>query len=135
METYHHKGTPQRFLPNSSRPRVNEILLCRYAISRYTCLRALSHGDSRVRDSVRNLLQEGVVAKLGNDLYCGGSSPYELLESWTKVLAAFNKKHLRLLVSKTIINPKCTTIHGHRARLRTPNTKSLCYLRVLHQRK
>ena len=58
-----------------------------------------------------NLLREGVVAKLENHLHCGGNSPYELLESWTKVLAAFHKKHLRLSVSKTIINPKCTTIH------------------------
>ena len=73
VETRHHRRTPQRFLPNSSRPRVNEILQCRYTISKYTCLRPLSHGDSRVRDSVMcrvlgNRLKEGMVVKLENDL-------------------------------------------------------------------
>ena len=60
-----------------------------------------------------NLLQEAVVAKLENNLYCGGNSPYELVESLTKILASLHNKNLRFSVSyKTIINPKCTTILG-----------------------
>ena len=30
-----------------------------------------------------DLLQEGVVAKLADDLYCGGDSPQELLDNWS----------------------------------------------------
>ena len=48
-----HQRTHQRILPNCSHPRVDEILQCRCATSRYTCLRPLSHGDSRFRDSVK----------------------------------------------------------------------------------
>ena len=59
-----------------------------------------------------DLLQEGVVAKLADDLYCGGNTPEELLENWVKVLTALSKNNLRLSASKTIINPKCTTILG-----------------------
>ena len=70
--------------------------------------------EELMRRVLCNLLQEGVVAKLENDWYCGRNSPYELLESWTKVLAALHKKNLRLSASyKPIINPKCTTILGN----------------------
>ena len=54
----------------------------------------------------------GLVAKLADDLYCGGHTPDELLENWTKVLVALHKNNSRLSVSKTIINPKCTTMIG-----------------------
>ena len=33
-----------------------------------------------------DLLEEGIVAKIADDLYCGGNSPEELLQNWTKVL-------------------------------------------------
>ena len=59
-----------------------------------------------------DLLQEGVVAKLADDLYCGGNSPEELLHNWTKVLSALHKNNLRLSAAKTVVNPKTTTILG-----------------------
>ncbi|KAL9978907.1 hypothetical protein ACROYT_G016491 [Oculina patagonica] len=59
-----------------------------------------------------DLLQEGIVAKIADDLYCGGNSPEELLQNWTKVLQALNKCDLRLSASKTVINPQSTTILG-----------------------
>ena len=31
-----------------------------------------------------HLLDEGVLAKIVDDLYCGGNSPQELLQNWTK---------------------------------------------------
>ena len=34
------------------------------------------------------LLQDGVVAKIADDLYCGGNTPLELLQNWKKVLQA-----------------------------------------------
>ena len=54
-----------------------------------------------------DLLEEGIVAKIADDLYCGGDSQDELLQNWTKVLQA-----LQLSASKTIINPQSTTILG-----------------------
>ena len=59
-----------------------------------------------------HLLEEGVVAKIADDLYCGGNTPQELLRNWRKVLAALHKCDLRLSASKTIINPRSTTILG-----------------------
>ena len=59
-----------------------------------------------------DLLQEGVVTKLADDLYCGGNTPEELLHNWERVLKAFAKSGLRLSASKTIIAPRTTTILG-----------------------
>lgn len=59
-----------------------------------------------------DLLQAGVIAKLADDLYCGGNTPDELLENWIKVLGALHKNNLRRSASKTVINPKTTTILG-----------------------
>ena len=59
-----------------------------------------------------DLLQEGVVVILADDLYCGGNFPEELLQNWTKVLGALHKKNLRLPAAKTVVNPKTTTILG-----------------------
>ena len=59
-----------------------------------------------------NLLEEGVVAKIADDLYCGGNTPQDLLQNWQKLLQALHKCDLRLSASKTIINPQTTTILG-----------------------
>ena len=59
-----------------------------------------------------HLLEEGVVAKIADDLYCGGNTPQELLLNWKKGLQALHKCDLRLSASKTIINPQSTTILG-----------------------
>jgi hypothetical protein len=57
-------------------------------------------------------LQEGFVAKLADDLYCGGNSPEELIHNWTKVLQALQKCNLKVSPSKTVICPQSTTILG-----------------------
>ena len=59
-----------------------------------------------------NLLQEGVVVKIADDLYCGENTPYELLENWKKVLQALYQCDLNLSASKTVVNPTSTTILG-----------------------
>ena len=59
-----------------------------------------------------DLLKEGIVTKIADDLYCGGNSPGELLSNWKKVLQALHKCDLRLSAPKTIINPQSTTILG-----------------------
>ena len=59
-----------------------------------------------------SLLQDGSVAKIADDLYCGGNTPQELLHNWKRVLHALHKCNLRLSAHKTIISPKTTTILG-----------------------
>ena len=59
-----------------------------------------------------HLLEEGIVAKIADYLYCGGNSPQELLQNWTKVLQALHKCDIRLSTSKTVINPQSTTLLG-----------------------
>ncbi|XP_014678553.1 PREDICTED: uncharacterized protein LOC106818350 [Priapulus caudatus] len=59
-----------------------------------------------------DLLVEGVVAKLADDLYCGGDTPEELLHNWERVLQAMRKSGMVLSAPKTIIAPGSTTILG-----------------------
>ena len=58
------------------------------------------------------LLQEGIVAKLADDLYCGANCPEDLLKNWARVLEVIQKAGLRLSPSKTIICPEATTVLG-----------------------
>jgi len=58
------------------------------------------------------LLHEGAVVKIADDLYCGGDTPQELLLNWRRLLHALHRCDLRLSASKTVINPKETTILG-----------------------
>ena len=55
-----------------------------------------------------DLLQEGCVAKIADDLYCGGNSHQELLTNWRRVLSALDRCNLRLSPAKTII---CATLY------------------------
>ena len=41
-----------------------------------------------------DLIQEGIVAKLADDLYCGGNTPEELVTNWRKVLTALHHSDL-----------------------------------------
>ena len=59
-----------------------------------------------------DLIQEGCVTKLADDLYCGGDSPETLLSNWRRVLQSLDRCNLRLSATKTIICPKSTTILG-----------------------
>jgi len=71
-----------------------------------TCLEELM---SRV---LGNLILEGRVAKLADDLYCGGQTADEALENWSLVLSALHRNNLHLSARKTIICPKSTVILG-----------------------
>ena len=59
-----------------------------------------------------DLLQEGVVSKLADDLYCGGNTPEQLMCNWERVLQAFAKCNLRLSATKTVIAPHSTMVLG-----------------------
>ncbi|XP_068723885.1 uncharacterized protein [Montipora capricornis] len=69
-------------------------------------------GSQTALEELRNLLQEGIVVKIADDLYCGGNTPYELLENWKNVLQALYQCDLHLSASKTVVNPTSTTILG-----------------------
>ena len=58
------------------------------------------------------LLQDGILAKIADDLYCGGNTPQELFCNWKRVLQALHNCNLRLSAHKTIICPKTTSIFG-----------------------
>ena len=70
------------------------------ALEKLTC-RVLGH-----------LVEEGVDAKIADDLYCGGHTQQELLINWERVLDALQRCSLNLSASNTIIAPKQATILG-----------------------
>ena len=59
-----------------------------------------------------DLVQEGFVAKIADDLFTGGDTLVELLTNWQQVLAALQHNNLNLNAPKTIICPKTATILG-----------------------
>ena len=65
-----------------------------------TCLEELM---SRV---LGELIQEGCVSKIADDLYIGGNSPSEVLSHWRRILTLLKKNNLRLSASKIIISSK-----------------------------
>ena len=71
-----------------------------------TCLEELM---SRI---LGDLIQEGCVAKIADDLYVGGNSPEEVLHNWRRVLSLLQQNNLRLSASKTFICPKKATVLG-----------------------
>ena len=71
-----------------------------------TCLEELM---SRV---LGDLIQEGCVAKIADDLYVGGNSPIGVLDNWRRVLALLQKNNLRLSPAKTIICPRKAIVLG-----------------------
>ena len=59
-----------------------------------------------------DLIQEGCVVKIDDDLYVGGNSPVEVLENWRRVLSLLHKNSLRLPAAKTIICPRNAILLG-----------------------
>lgn len=106
-------------LLNSSRKRFHEVLWCCHTISRRQSIHTLSHGNAWVWALeeitcrvLGDLLEEGIVVKLADDLYCGADTPEQLVVNFSRVLAALNRYDLKLSASKTVIAPRKTTILG-----------------------
>ena len=59
-----------------------------------------------------DMVQEGTVCKLADDLIVGGNTINELLENFNKVLHKFQQNNLKLSPSKTVITPKSMSILG-----------------------
>ena len=43
-----------------------------------------------------DFLEDGIAAKLADDLYCGADSPEELLINWKRILDALQKCNIKL---------------------------------------
>ena len=59
-----------------------------------------------------DLIQDGRVAKIADDLFCGGATPEEALSAFRGVLQALDRSNLRLSPSKTVVCPRSVTILG-----------------------
>ncbi|XP_071508858.1 uncharacterized protein [Diadema antillarum] len=59
-----------------------------------------------------DLLVEGIVVKLADDLYCGADKPQALLQNWSRVLQALAANGLHLSPTKTTVCPKTTNLLG-----------------------
>ena len=59
-----------------------------------------------------DLILQGSVVKLADDLYCGGNTPEELVTNWRALLSALRHSGLCLSASKTVIAPKEASILG-----------------------
>ena len=69
---------------------------------------AMGTGSETALEELMCLLQEGVVAKIADDLYCGGNSYEELENNWRRVLSALEQNSMKLSAPKTIVCPKTT---------------------------
>ena len=59
-----------------------------------------------------NCIQDGIVAKLTNDLYCGGNTIAELFSNWKKSPGCTTEIQYKVAPSKTVICHRSTTILG-----------------------
>ncbi|KAJ8355267.1 hypothetical protein AAFF_G00077370 [Aldrovandia affinis] len=58
------------------------------------------------------LLEQGHVAKVADDLYCGANTLEDLLAVWRRVLSALQRCGLNLSATKTTVAPVQTSILG-----------------------
>ena len=59
-----------------------------------------------------DLVKDGCIANIADDLFCGGDTLPELLQNWRNVLIRLSKCDLRFSASKMTICPKSTTLLG-----------------------
>ena len=80
------------------------------------CAMGLPGSESALKELMSrvlgDLIQDGKVAKIADDLFCGGATPGEALETWRLVLQALDRCDLHLSPSKTVICPCSVTILG-----------------------
>ena len=59
-----------------------------------------------------DLIADGKVTKIADDLYCGANSIEDLHKIWSQILQIFSDCDIRISPSKTVILPRSTTILG-----------------------
>ncbi len=72
------------------------------------CALGMPGSETELKELMSRVLGDllyGFVAKIADDLYCGGESPKQLLGNWQRVFHAFRECNLTLSASKTIIVP------------------------------
>ena len=79
-----------------------------------------------------DLIQEGSVAKVADDLYIGADTPELLLATWKRVLDALDKCDLKLSAPKTKIAPITAIILGWIWRNGTLTATRIGYRRSRH---
>jgi hypothetical protein len=70
------------------------------------------HLDELMFRVLGELIREGVVMKIADDLYVGGDDIPSLLYNWERVLNLFEMTNLRLSPTKTVICPITATVLG-----------------------
>ena len=70
------------------------------------------HLDELMSRVLGDLMQEGIVAKIADDLYTCGNSVPELIHNWERILLRLDVNNLRLSAPKTFICPITTNILG-----------------------
>ena len=70
------------------------------------------HLDELVSRILGDMIADGNVMKIADDLYVGADSPSELLKVWEELLRRMEANNLRLSGPKTLVNPQSTPILG-----------------------
>ena len=60
------------------------------------CAMGIPGSEKALEELMRRILQEGSVAKLADDLFCGGDTLDEVLRNCGRVLEALKKSDIRL---------------------------------------
>lgn len=70
------------------------------------------HLDQLMRRILGDLMHEGSVSKIADDLYVGAKTMEGLLQAWERVLQQFQTNNLRLSAKKTVICPRSSVVLG-----------------------
>lgn len=70
------------------------------------------HLDTLMTRVLGDLMHEGIVTKIADDLYIGADDPSSLYTNWQRVLEIFKNNNLRLSASKTVLAARTTTVLG-----------------------
>ena len=120
MEVLNRHISNQCILPNTPRKRVYEVLRRCYTfpgVRAYTrCAMGMPGSETTLEELMFRVLgdclQDGITAKLADDLYCGADTPEELLHNWQRILDPLQRCNLHLSASETTIYPRSTTVLG-----------------------
>ena len=68
--------------------------------------------DELLAKVLKNEMQQGIVARIADDLYIGGKTQKETAENYQQIISKLSQANLKLSAAKTNIFPKSVTILG-----------------------